>query len=82
MMTVSEGRTPLLINIQVTIFPAKAPWTTDADWRSPVSLSAFAAPREGNTFTITRAGSFGLTTRGYLTVESVTVGDPAEQERR
>ncbi len=75
-MAVSDGRTPLLSGIQVTIQPRREVLTTDADWRTPLSLSAFTAPREGNTFTITRAGSFGLTTRAFLSVESVTVGEP------
>src|ERR1700733_15427634 len=61
-MMVSDGRAPLLNVVQITIQPAKASWAPDADWRSPVSLSGFTAPREGNTFTVTRAGSFGLTT--------------------
>jgi hypothetical protein len=72
-MAVSDGRTT---GIQVTIQPGRAVLTTDADWRTPLSLSKFSAPREGNTFTVMRSGTFGLTTRAYLTVESVTVGNP------
>jgi hypothetical protein len=75
-MAVSDGRPPLMSGIQVTIQPRRAPLTTDADWRSPLSLSVFSAPRDSNAFTITRAGSFGLTTRAFLSVESVTVEKP------
>jgi hypothetical protein len=73
---VSEGRqlgTAISVILHAPVLGRAV--TPNADWRNPVSLSRFS-PTDMNTFTITRDGSFGLTTRGDLRVASVTVGKP------
>jgi len=77
-MTVSDGGG----SIQVTLRPdPQGDWTDDADWRAPWVPSAFIAPQDENGFAISRAGNYGLTTRGTLVVESVVVGKPEDEGR-
>jgi hypothetical protein len=72
-MVIQAGDATASVNI--TVRPLQA-WTTNADWRNPWLFTSLVAPPGLNTFTITRAGNYGLTTRATFNIERVTVGKP------
>jgi hypothetical protein len=78
---ISEGKPPATSRVHINIKSAARPLTTDADWRSPLSLTKFTAPPDGNMFTITRGGTYGLMTRAFLTLDSVTISSPEGEGR-
>jgi hypothetical protein len=79
-LNVSDGRGGTTVTVSVRPSQVRKPLTTDADYRTPLSLTSISAPADDNQFTITSAENFGLTTRAIFVVRSLTVkaADPDE----
>jgi hypothetical protein len=82
-MEIEEGQPRARSAIRITLHPIQGsikPLTTDADWRSPLTLTKFSAPAMLNMFSITRPGTYGLITRGFLSISSLTIAAPGTQD--